>query len=73
MANQHLTQLREDLEAVRSAKSALLSNGQEHTLNGSHSFKGISFSDLLKQEKRLENDIAALSGAKPLTLPDFNG
>ena len=73
MASERLQELLNDLAEVRAAMKALRTNGQEHTLNGSHSFKGISYSDLRKEESSLRSQIIAInqgSGAG-YTLPNF--
>ena len=61
-----------ELSAVRAAKTALLSNGQEHSLNGSHTFKGISYKDLCRREQQLLSALAMLNGSTSYTLPDFS-
>jgi len=61
-----------ELTAVRAAKNALLTNGQEHSLNGSHTFKGVSWSQLVTRENQLLSALAALNGGKSYTIPDFS-
>jgi len=73
MAGQRLQQLKDELSDIRTAKSALLTNGQEHTLTGSHSFKGVSYDMLLRREREIMRDIVAISGGDAFTLPDFSG
>ncbi len=61
-----------ELGEIRAAKKAMLSNGQEHSLNGSHSFKGIDYKDLVRREQQLLSALASLNGAPNYTLPDFS-
>jgi hypothetical protein len=72
MASQRLEQIKDELTAIRSAKLALLSNGQEHSLTGSHAFKGISYKDLCNRESFLTSELVALNGGQSFTLPDFS-
>lgn len=72
MASQYLTELQEDLATIRDAKAALLANGQEHTLNGSHTHKGVSYADLCREERQLRAKIAQVTGGKNYTLPEFS-
>ena len=67
-----LTQYKAELTAIQTAKTALLTNGQEHSLNGSHSFKGIPYKELCRRETQLTNAIAALNGASSIVIPDFS-
>jgi len=69
-----LEELQTELSEIRTAMKALRTNGQEHTLNGNHSFKGISYSDLRRQEADVRAMIISLnmgSGAGTI-LPDFS-
>jgi hypothetical protein len=72
MASQRLAELKEELTAIKSAKSALLTNGQSHSLTGSHAFTGISYKDLCNREGLITAEIVALNGGKSYTLPDFS-
>jgi len=72
MAGQRLNQLKEELTSVREAISALYTNGQEHTLTGSHAFKGVSYEQLLRREREILSEIVSLSGGSQFTLPDYS-
>ena len=61
-----------ELGEIRAAKRALLSNGQEHSLNGSHSFKGVPYKELVRREQQLLSALASLNGGKSYTIPDFS-
>lgn len=68
----YISKLRKQLEAVEAAISAILVNGQEHSLTGSHSFKGVEYSVLLRERKTLEAKIAAANGGSNVTIPDYS-
>jgi hypothetical protein len=68
-----IADMKTELAAVKAAKTALLTNGQKHSLNGSHSFEGVSYSDLCRRERELTNTLLTLNGAKAVILPDFSG
>lgn len=68
-----ITELKTELAAIKTAKLALLTNGQKHSLNGSHSFEGVSYSDLCRRESQIENALIYLNGGRAITLPDFSG
>ena len=72
MASQRLEELKDELAAIKSAKLALMSNGQEHSLTGSHAFKGISYKELCNRESFIMSEIVALNGARSFTIPDFS-
>jgi len=72
MASQRLEELKDELAAIKTAKTALLSNGQSHSLTGSHAFTGISYKDLCNRESFVMSEIVALNGAKSFTIPDFS-
>ena len=72
MASQRVEQIKEELTAIRAGKLALLSNGQEHSLTGSHAFKGISYKDLCNRESFLTSELVALNGGQSYTIPDFS-
>jgi hypothetical protein len=65
-------QILKELKDVKAAISALLTNGQEHSITGSHSFKGVNYGQLVRRRNALENRLAALNNGKPTVEPDFS-
>ena len=68
----YISKLRGQLEDVEAAIAAILANGQEHSLTGSHSFKGVEYSVLLRERKTIEAKIAAANGGSNVTIPDYS-
>ena len=68
-----LQDLKKELAALEAARSELLSNGQEYSIVGSHSFKGVSFSEITKEINRIRGRILAMNGGRSCTVPDFSG
>jgi hypothetical protein len=68
-----ITDAQTELAQVRAAKTALYTNGQKHSLNGSHTFEGVTFKDLCKRERELTSLLLKLNGGQSSVLPDFSG
>ena len=68
-----ITDLNAELTAIRAAKTAMLTNGQKHSLVGSHSFEGVDYKTLVRQENVVMNKLAALNGETNQTIPNFSG
>lgn len=68
-----LQDLKKELAAVEAALSEQLSNGAEYSINGSHSFKGVPYSELRRRKAELRNQIFAMNGGSARVAPDFGG
>jgi len=68
----YITRLKEELAKVNGAIDAQYVNGEEHSIVGSHSFKGVNYSKLMRRKYSLENQIAAANGGKSSILTDFS-
>jgi len=68
----YITRLKAELAKVDAAIDAQYDNGEEHSIVGSHSFKGINYTHLMRRKHALENQIAAANGGKSTILPDFS-
>jgi len=66
-----ITDYKTELEQIRAAKTALLTNGQKHSLNGSHTFEGVTYKELVRREQQIINALTLLNGGKSYTVPNF--
>jgi hypothetical protein len=64
-------QIKTDLNAIEAALSEMLSNGQEYSINGSHSFKGVPYAELRKTRNELRQQLFAMNGGSARVAPDF--
>ena len=68
-----ITELQAELALVKSAINAMYTNGQKHSLNGSHSFEGVDFKTLTRRKAAIESQLIMLNGGNNYTLPDYSG
>lgn len=63
--------LKTELNAIEAALSEMLSNGQEYSINGSHSFKGVPYADLRRRRNEIRQQLLAMNGGSARVAPDF--
>jgi hypothetical protein len=68
-----LQDLKKELADVEAALKELLSNGQEYSIVGSHSFKGVQYAELRRERNSLRARILAMNGGRSHVRPDFGG
>ena len=64
-------QIKAELNAIESARLEMLRNGQEYSINGSHSFKGIPWADLNRRRAELRQQLLAMNGGSARVAPNF--
>lgn len=67
-----ITRIKAELAKVDAAIEAQYDNGEEHSIIGSHSFKGVNYIHLMRRKHALENQLAAANGGTSSIYPDFS-
>jgi len=65
--------IKAELNKIEAAIDEMYSNGQEYSINGSHSFKGVPFAELSRRRNHLRQQLLAMNGGSARVAPDFGG